>query len=163
MECYIDVKAIKSHAKEKHLSKLIEVFNLMRAYQLKIFPAKSFLGVSSGKFLRFVVTAKGIHLDQEMVHAIQKNEATQKSLCTQGTARKIGLHPKIYFKSLRTMPTLLKIVEDGNLLIFGINHARRHLTKLNITSRTCLCVQWQLPESLSYSTCRPLIILLDPC
>ena len=35
-------------------------------------PAKSFLGVASGKFLGFVVTSKGIHLDPEKIRAIQE-------------------------------------------------------------------------------------------
>jgi len=35
-------------------------------------PPKSFLGVAIGKFLGFVVTSKGIHLDPEKVHAIQE-------------------------------------------------------------------------------------------
>jgi len=43
----------------------------MRAYQLKMNPTKSFLGVSSGKFLGFIVTSKGIHLDPDKVKAIQ--------------------------------------------------------------------------------------------
>ena len=34
-------------------------------------PTKSFWGVSSGKFLGFIVTSKGIHLDPDKVKAIQ--------------------------------------------------------------------------------------------
>ena len=34
-------------------------------------PTKSFLGVSSGKFLGFIVTSKGMHLDPDKVKAIQ--------------------------------------------------------------------------------------------
>lgn len=63
---------MKSHAKEDHLSDLKEVFDLMCIHCLKMNPAKSFLGVSSGKFLGFVITSKGIHLDPEKVCAIQK-------------------------------------------------------------------------------------------
>ena len=43
----------------------------MPAYQLKMNPTKSFLGVSSGKFLGFIVTSKGIHLDPDKVKTIQ--------------------------------------------------------------------------------------------
>jgi len=35
-------------------------------------PTKSFLGVASGKFLGFVVTSKGVHLDPEKVRAVQE-------------------------------------------------------------------------------------------
>ena len=47
------------------------MFDIMRAYQLKMNPTKSFFGVSSGKFLGFIVTSKGIHLDPDKVKAIQ--------------------------------------------------------------------------------------------
>ena len=43
----------------------------MRAHQLKMNLTKSFLGVSSGKFLGFIVTSKEIHLDPDKVKAIQ--------------------------------------------------------------------------------------------
>jgi len=35
-------------------------------------PAKSFLGVANGKFIGFVETSKGIHLDPEKLCAIQE-------------------------------------------------------------------------------------------
>lgn len=66
-ECYVDDTAIKSRAKEDLLADLREVVDLMRAHQLKMNPAKSFLEVSNGKFLGFVVTSKGIHLEPEKV------------------------------------------------------------------------------------------------
>jgi len=43
----------------------------MRVHKLKINPTKSFLGVSSGKFLGFIVTFKGIHLELDKIKAIQ--------------------------------------------------------------------------------------------
>jgi len=42
-----------------------------KSVQLKINLTKSFLGVSSGKFLGFIITSKGIHLDSDKVKAIQ--------------------------------------------------------------------------------------------
>src|SRR5438045_9069481 len=65
VECYVDYIAVKSCHKGDHLRDLREVFDLMRSHQLKMNPTKSFLGVSSGKFLGFVITSKGIHLDSE--------------------------------------------------------------------------------------------------
>ena len=71
VECYIDDIVVKSRIKNNHLDDLRTVFKIMRAYQLKMNQTKSFLGVSSGKFLRFIVTSKGIHLDPDKVEIIQ--------------------------------------------------------------------------------------------
>ena len=70
VECHVDNIAVKSCAKGDHIADLKTVFDIMRAHQLKINPTKSFLGVASGKFLGFVVTSKGIHLDPEKVRAV---------------------------------------------------------------------------------------------
>jgi len=71
MECYVGDIAVKSRSKSNHLDDLRTVFNLIRAHQFKMNPTKSFLGVSSGKFLGFIVTSKGIHIDSDKVEAIQ--------------------------------------------------------------------------------------------
>jgi len=72
VKCYVDDIAVKSRAKGDHIADLKTVFDIMRAHQLKMNPTKSFLGMASGKFLRFDVTSKGIHLDLEKVCAIQE-------------------------------------------------------------------------------------------
>jgi len=61
----------KSHDKNNHLHDLRTMFDLMRTHQLKMNQTKSFLGVSSGKFLGFIVTSKEIHLDPDKIKAIQ--------------------------------------------------------------------------------------------
>jgi len=70
VECYVDDIAVKSRHKNDHLHDLRTMFNIMRAHQLKMNPTKSFLGVSSGKLLGFIVTSKGIHIDPDKVKAI---------------------------------------------------------------------------------------------
>jgi len=71
VECYVDDIAIKNPDKNNHLHDLRMIFDLMRAHQLKINPTKPFLGVSCGKFLRFIVTSKRIHLDLDKIKVIQ--------------------------------------------------------------------------------------------
>ena len=71
VECYVDDIAVKSHNKNDNLRDLRTMFDIMRAHQLKMNPTKSFLGVLSGKFLGFISTSKGIHLDPDKVKAIQ--------------------------------------------------------------------------------------------
>jgi len=70
IECYIDNITVKSHDKSNHLTYLKKVSDIFLSHQLKMNPTKSFLGVASDKFLRFIVTFKEIHLDPEKVCAI---------------------------------------------------------------------------------------------
>jgi len=72
VEYYIDDIAVKSRAKGDHIADLKTIFDIMQVHQLKMNPTKSFLGVAGGKFLEFVVTSKGIHLDPEKVCAVQE-------------------------------------------------------------------------------------------
>jgi len=58
VECYVDDIAVKSRAKGNHIVDLKTIFDIIRAYQLKMNRTKSFLGVTSGKFLGFVVNPK---------------------------------------------------------------------------------------------------------
>src|SRR5436189_2761293 len=71
VECYVDDIAVKTRRHTDHHTDLREVFDVMRQYQLKMNPTKSFLGVSTRKFLGFVINSKGISLDPEKVKAIQ--------------------------------------------------------------------------------------------
>ena len=69
VECYVDDIAVKCRDKTYHLRDLKTIFEIMRTHQLKMNPTKS-LGVSSGKFLGFIITSKGIHYDPDKVKAI---------------------------------------------------------------------------------------------
>jgi len=71
VECYVNDIAVKNRATGDHIADLKTIFDIMRVHQLKMNPTKPFLGVANGKFLGFVVTSKGIHLDPEKVRAVQ--------------------------------------------------------------------------------------------
>ena len=56
VEVYIDDMLVKSKEEEDHLDDLKETFNTLRQYNMKLNPSKCAFGVSSGKFLRFMVS-----------------------------------------------------------------------------------------------------------
>ncbi|XXG68190.1 hypothetical protein AAC387_Pa06g1334 [Persea americana] len=70
VECYVDDLAVKSKRKKDHLQDLQEVFLRLRKHKLQMNPLKCFFGVSSGKFLGFIVRKAGIELDPIKVKAI---------------------------------------------------------------------------------------------
>ena len=84
VECYVDDIAIKSHSKGDHLRDLKVIFDIMWAHQLKMNLEKSFLGVSSGKFIGFIVTSKGIHVDPDKIKAIQNMQPLRNLKELQG-------------------------------------------------------------------------------
>ena len=56
VKVYVDDILIKSREEEDHLDDLRETFNTLRQYNMKLNPSKCAFGVSSGKFLGFIVS-----------------------------------------------------------------------------------------------------------
>ena len=56
MEMYIDDMLVKSKEELTHLNDLRETFATLRQYQMKLNPSKCAFGVTSGKFLGFMVS-----------------------------------------------------------------------------------------------------------
>ena len=72
VECYVDDLVVKSKRRQDHLKDLKVVFDRLHKYQLRMNPLKCAFGVTSGKFLGFIVRHRGIEIDQSKIDAIQK-------------------------------------------------------------------------------------------
>ncbi|KAL0539564.1 hypothetical protein IC582_023780 [Cucumis melo] len=72
IECYVDDLVVKSKKKCDHLKDLKLVLGRIRKYQLRMNPLKCAFGVTSGKFLGFIVRHRGIEVDHSKIDAIQK-------------------------------------------------------------------------------------------
>ncbi|KAL0325005.1 UNVERIFIED_CONTAM: Polyprotein P3 [Sesamum radiatum] len=55
VECYVDDLVVKSKKRENYFHDLRKVFERLRRYQLKMNPSKFAFGVTSEKFLGFIV------------------------------------------------------------------------------------------------------------
>nr|XP_009765391.1 PREDICTED: uncharacterized protein LOC104216949 [Nicotiana sylvestris] len=71
MEVYIDDMLVKSKRKEDHIGHLKEAFDTLRWYNMKLNPEKCAFGVSSGKFLGFLVSHRGIKVNPKQIKAIE--------------------------------------------------------------------------------------------
>ncbi|KAM1762296.1 hypothetical protein TB1_004857 [Malus domestica] len=71
VECYVDDVVVKTKKRPDHLKDLRVVFKRLRKYNLKMNPLKCAFGVTSGKFLGFIVKHCGIEVDQSKIKAIQ--------------------------------------------------------------------------------------------
>ena len=70
VEVYIDDILAKSLDKGKHLDDLEETFDTLKQYNMKLNPSKCAFGVSSRKFLGFMVLNRGIEANPDKIQAI---------------------------------------------------------------------------------------------
>ena len=61
---------VKSQHNKNHVDDLEECFAVLRKYNMKINPQKCSFGVSSGKFLGFIVNARGIEVNPNKIQTL---------------------------------------------------------------------------------------------
>ena len=72
MQVYVDDILVKSFREDEHLSDLQETFDTLWMYNIKLNPNKCVFGVTTGKFLGFMVSQRGIEVNSEKIRAILK-------------------------------------------------------------------------------------------
>ena len=82
---------VKSKDEGEHLDDLQETFDTLRQYNMKLNPSKCAFGVSSRKFLGFMVSHRGIEANLDKIQAIldmkpQRSIKEVKSLTEQVAA-----------------------------------------------------------------------------
>jgi len=112
VECYIDDIAIKSRDKNDHLRDLETLFDILRAHQLKMNPTKSFLSVSSDKFL-VIVTSKGIHLDPDKVKAIQSMQPPKNFKELRGLQGRLAYIQRFIVNLSSRCQTFTRLMKKG--------------------------------------------------
>ncbi|XP_073025177.1 uncharacterized protein [Primulina eburnea] len=71
VEVYVDDIMVKSKDSAQLIPDLVETFATLRSYGLNLNPQKCIFGVSSGNFLVYMVTDRGIEANPEKFQAIQ--------------------------------------------------------------------------------------------
>ena len=79
IEVYVNDMITKSREPIDHVKHLEETFELLRKYQMKLNPEKCAFGVSSGKFLGFLVSHRGIEANPKKNTGSNKNEVPPNS------------------------------------------------------------------------------------
>ena len=70
VEVYIDSMVVKTNEPKNHLAHLKAISDIFRTYRLQLNASKCAFGVGSGKFLRYLVTKKGIEAGSDQIKAI---------------------------------------------------------------------------------------------
>ena len=70
MEVYIDDILVKLMKAEDHIGHLSDCFVVLRQHNTRLNPSKCSFGVSSGKFLGYIITQPGIEANPNQIRAI---------------------------------------------------------------------------------------------
>ena len=70
MEVYMDNIIVKSQRAEQHAKDLEQILDTLNRYNIKLNPDKCVFGVKARKFLRFMISYKGIKVNLKKMEAI---------------------------------------------------------------------------------------------
>ena len=70
IEVYIDDMIVKCKTEGDHGDYLRKMFDILRAFSMKLNPKKCIFGVRSGKFLIFMIISHGIEVNLDKIQAI---------------------------------------------------------------------------------------------
>ena len=70
MEVYIDDMLVKSPTAKLHIAHLSEAFQILREYNMKLNLAKCAFGVSTRKFLGYIVNNGGIEVNPDKIKVV---------------------------------------------------------------------------------------------
>jgi hypothetical protein len=70
MEVYVDDMLVKSEESKDHIRDLHEAFATLKQYGMKLNPSKCAFGISSGKFLGYMVSRRGIEANPEKIRVV---------------------------------------------------------------------------------------------
>ena len=92
MDVYIDDMLVKFLEAEDHISHMQQAFSTLRKYNMRLNPAKCSFGVSSNKFLGYIVIHQGIKANPEQIRAIHSIPSLKNVKQVQNlTGRMTGL------------------------------------------------------------------------
>ena len=113
MEVYVDNMLVKSKEEEDHLDDLKETFNTLRQYSMKLNPSKCAFGVSSRKFIGFMVSQKGIEANPEKVRAILEMSSPKMIKEVQSLTGRVAALNRFVLKATYKCLPFFKILKQA--------------------------------------------------
>jgi ribonuclease HI len=113
VEVYVDDMLVKSLKSEDHLADLEETFSVLRRYKMRLNPAKCAFGVSSGKFLGFMVSHRGIEANPEKIKAVLEMESPQNTKQLQRLTGRIAALNRFISRSTDKCLPFFKILKKA--------------------------------------------------
>ena len=113
LEDYVDDIVVKSKKRGKHFYVLRKVFERCRAFKLRINPFKCAFGVSSRKFLGFLVHNRGIDIDPAKATTIATMRPPTMMKELKSFLGKVSYIRRFILGLASIMPTFTKLLRKG--------------------------------------------------
>jgi len=104
---------VKSLDEEKHLDDLQETFDKLRRYNMKLNLSKCAFGVSSGKFLRFMVSHRGIEANLDKIQAILNMEPPRNIKEVQSLTGRVAVFNRFVSKAIDKCLPFFKVLKKA--------------------------------------------------
>ncbi|XP_074337018.1 uncharacterized protein LOC141674193 [Apium graveolens] len=99
MEVYVDDMMVKSEVASDHIKHLMEMFNILRRFRMKLNSQKCVFGMESGKFLGFIVNHRGIEANPAKIKALMDMKSPTNVKQVQSLTGKIAALNRFVSKS----------------------------------------------------------------
>lgn len=113
MEVYVDDMLVKSRYSTDHVKDLESMFNVLRRYGMKLNQLKCHFGVASGKFLGFIVNARGIEANPEKIWAIMNLQTPRTIKQVQSLNGKVAALSRFISKSTDKCIPFFDLIRKG--------------------------------------------------
>jgi hypothetical protein len=104
---------VKSIQAAGHIADLRETFKTLRSHKMKLNSAKCAFGVSSGKFLGFMVSQRGIEANPKKVSAVLVMQSPQTAKQLQQLTWRIAVLNRFISRSTDKCLPLFKILKKS--------------------------------------------------
>ncbi|KAI5335629.1 hypothetical protein L3X38_025762 [Prunus dulcis] len=113
MEVYIDDMLVKSRTAEEHLQNLSIMFGILKDYRMRLNPKKCAFGVSSGKFLGFMISQRGIEANPEKIKAIIDMQRPKTTKDIQSLTGRVAALTRFISKATDKCVPFFKALKGG--------------------------------------------------
>ena len=113
VEVYVDDTLVKTQDDERHLDDLQETFDTFRQYHMKLNLSKCAFGVSSGKFLGFMVSHMGIEANLDKIQAILDMKPPQNTKEIQSLTGRVAALNRFVSKATDKCLPLFKVLKKA--------------------------------------------------
>ena len=113
VEVYVDDMLVKSLDKERHLDDIQVTFDTLRQYNMKLNSSKCAFGVSSSKFLGFMVSHRGIEANPDKIQAILNIEPPRNIKEVQSFTEQVAVFNRFFLKATNKCLPFFKVLKKA--------------------------------------------------